>query len=206
MAILLHYIYYKGFIAHLPAMHVYLLCAWWYLWAVKGSSSLSFCRLPISPRFTSCHLLCPKLTDAPYSGPGSRPPLPFPKWRLHSQDPRTLPSQGTTHKFSSIVSHNAGNFSSVVFYTKTESYAVNCIPEKFSALYPTTPQFFFCCIPQWKIFSSVVGYNERGLFSLWDTTEEAFLHCGGIQRKRFFSVVGYNEKEKFTTQTDIFKF
>jgi hypothetical protein len=60
-------------------MHVYLLCACWYLWAVKGSSSLSFCRLPISLRFTSCHLLCPKLTDAPYSGPGSRPPPPFSK-------------------------------------------------------------------------------------------------------------------------------
>jgi hypothetical protein len=76
MAILLRYIHYNGFIAHLPAMHVDLLCACWYPWAVKGSSSLSFCRLPISLRFTSCPLLCPKLTDAPYSGPGTRPP-PF---------------------------------------------------------------------------------------------------------------------------------
>ncbi len=95
MAILLHYLLHNGFIANFPAMHDDLLCACWYLWAVKGSSSLSFCRLLISPRFTSCRLLCPKLTDAPYSGLGTRP-LPLPKWRLHSQDPHTLPSQGTT--------------------------------------------------------------------------------------------------------------
>jgi hypothetical protein len=92
--IILHY---NGFIANFPAMHVDLLCACWCLWAVKGSSSSSFCHLLISPRFTSCHLLCPKLTDAPYPGPGSCPPLPLPKWRLHSQGPHTLPSQGTTH-------------------------------------------------------------------------------------------------------------
>jgi hypothetical protein len=84
---------------------------------------------------------------------------------------------------------------------------VYCIPEKSSALYRTTTQVFFRCIPQWKIFSSVVGYNGRGLFSLWDTTEEAFLYCG-IQQSFFllwdtteevFSVVGYNEK-KYTMQ------
>jgi hypothetical protein len=63
---------------------------------VKGSFFLSSCRLSISLRFTSCRLLCPKLTDAPYSGPGACP-LPFPKWRLHSQGPHTLPSQGATH-------------------------------------------------------------------------------------------------------------
>jgi hypothetical protein len=68
------------------------------------------------------------------------------------------------NKFFSIVSHEVGNFSSFVSYTTTESYAVYCIPEKSSALYPTTPQVFFHCIPQWKIFSSVVGYNERGFF------------------------------------------
>jgi hypothetical protein len=78
------------------------------------------------------------------------------------------------NKFFSIVSHNAGNFSSVVSYTTTESCAVYCIPEKSSALNLTTPQVFFRCIPQWKIFSSIVGYNRRGFFSLWDTTEEAF--------------------------------
>ncbi len=65
---------------------------------MKGSSSLSSCRLSISLRFTSCRLLCPKLTDAPYSGPGACP-LPFPKWRLHSQGPHTLPSQGTTQLY-----------------------------------------------------------------------------------------------------------
>jgi hypothetical protein len=103
------------------------------------------------------------------------------------------------NKFSSIVSHNAGNLSSVVSYTTTESYAVHCIPKKSSAMYPTTPQVFFRCIPQWKIFSYGVGYNRRGFFSLWDTTEEAFLHCG-IQRKRFFSIVGYNGKKIYNAE------
>ncbi len=95
MVILLRYIHYNRFLAHLPAMHVDLLCACWYSWAVKGSSSLFFCRLLISLRFTSCLLLSPKLTDAPYFGPGTRPPFPLSRWRLHSQDPHTLPSQGT---------------------------------------------------------------------------------------------------------------
>jgi hypothetical protein len=36
---------------------------------------LSFCRLLISLRLTSCLLLCPKLTDAPYPGPGTPPPF-----------------------------------------------------------------------------------------------------------------------------------
>ncbi len=94
MVILLRYIHYNGFTAHFPAMHVDLLCACWYSWAVKGSSSLSFCRLLISLRFTSRLLPCLKLTDAPYSGPGTCPPFPLSKWRLHSQDPHTLPSQG----------------------------------------------------------------------------------------------------------------
>ncbi len=95
MVILLRYIHCNGLISHFPAMHFNLLCACWYSWALKGSSSLSFCRLPISLRFTSCLLLCPKLTDAPHSDPGTRPPLPFPKWRLHSQGPHTLPFQDT---------------------------------------------------------------------------------------------------------------
>ncbi len=81
------------------AMHVDLLCACWYSWAVKGSSSLSLCCLLISLRFTSCLLLSPKLTDAPYSDPGARPPHPLSRWRLHSQDPRTLLSQGTRHLY-----------------------------------------------------------------------------------------------------------
>ncbi len=68
------------------------------------------------------------------------------------------------NKYFSFVSYDAGNFYSVVSYTTTESYAVYCIPEKSSALYPTTAQVFFRCIPQWKIFSSVVGFNGRGFF------------------------------------------
>jgi hypothetical protein len=103
--------------------------------------------------------------------------------------------------------HNAGNFSSVVSYTSTESCAVYCIPEKSSALYRTTPQVFFCCIPQWKIFSSVLGYNGRGFFrcgiqqkklsSIVRYNGRVFFHCG-IQWKRFFSVVGYNGKKHTT--------
>jgi hypothetical protein len=119
------------------------------------------------------------------------------------------------NKFFSVVSYNAGYLSSVVSFTTTESYAVYCIQEKFSALYPTTPQVFFRCIPQWKIFSSIVGYNGKGFFWLWDTTEKAFHHCG-IQRKRFFSILGYNGRgffplwdtmeKNYTTQNGIFKF
>jgi hypothetical protein len=111
--------------------------------------------------------------------------------------------------FFSIVSHNTGHFSSVVSYTTTESYAVYCIPGKSSALYPTTPQVFFRCIPQWKIFSSivgyngrgffVVGYNGRGFFPLWDTTEEVFF-LFGIERKRFFPVVGYSGKKLYNAE------
>jgi hypothetical protein len=39
-------------------------------------------------------------------------------------------------------------------------------------LYPITLQVFFRCIPQWRIFSSIVGYNGRGFFPLWDTMEK----------------------------------
>jgi hypothetical protein len=86
--------------------------------------------------------------------------------------------------------------------------------EKSSALYATTPQVFFRIIPQWKRFSSIVGYNRRGFFLLWDTTEEVFLHCGyngrffflcGIQRKRFFPLWDTMEKND-TTKNDISKF
>ncbi len=84
-------------IVHAPAVHIDLLCACWYPWAVKGSSSWSSCRLLISLRLTSYLLLSPKLTDAPYSGSGARPPHLLPRWRLHSQGPHTFPSQGTRH-------------------------------------------------------------------------------------------------------------
>ncbi len=100
--ILLRHIHYNVFISHFPAMHVDLLCACWYSWAVKGSSSLFLCRLLISLRFTSCLLLCPKLTDAPDPGPGAPPPLPPSKWRLHSQGPHTPPSQGTRHTLNPV--------------------------------------------------------------------------------------------------------
>jgi hypothetical protein len=95
------------------------------------------------------------------------------------------------NKFCSIVSYNAGNFSSFVSYTSTESCAVYCIPENSSALYPTMEDIFF-----------IVGYNG-GFFSLWDTIEEAFLHCG-IERKRFFPL--WDTKEKKHTTQNIFKF
>jgi hypothetical protein len=116
------------------------------------------------------------------------------------------------NKFFSLVSHHAGNFSSVVSYTTTESYTVYCIPEKSSALYPTTPQVFFRCIPQWKIFSSVVGYNGRGFFgiqrkklsSIVGYNARVFFLCG-IQRKRFFSLWDTKEKND-TTKNDILTF
>ncbi len=108
------------------------------------------------------------------------------------------------NKFFSIVSHNAGNLSSVVSYTTTESYTMYCIPEKSSTLYPTTPQVFFRYPTmediflhyeiQWKRFSFVVGYNGRSFPPLWDTTDEVFFHFG-ILRKKFFSVAGCNGKK-----------
>jgi hypothetical protein len=59
-----------------------------------------------------------------------------------------------------------------------------------------------------------VGYNKRGFFPLWDTTEEffqlwdttekVFLHCG-IQQQRIFSIVGYNG-EQFQDGKQIFSF
>jgi hypothetical protein len=99
------------------------------------------------------------------------------------------------NRFFSIVSHNAGNLSSIVSFTTTESYAVYCIPEKFSALYPTTLQGFLPLYPtmediflhcgiQRKKLSTIVGYNGRGFFPFWDTTEMVF------------SVVGYNGEKK----------
>jgi hypothetical protein len=103
----------------------------------------------------------------------------FPLWDTTEKNLRMA------NKFFSIVSHNSGHFSSVVSYTTTESYAVYCIPEKSSALYPTTPQVFFRCIPQWKIISSVVKNNRR-----------VFFRCG-IQRKKLSSIVGYNGRSFF---------
>jgi hypothetical protein len=89
-------------------------------------------------------------------------------------------------------------FSFVVSYTTTESYAVYCIPEKSSALYPTAPQVFFRCIPYGRYFPPlwdtmeevffIVGYNKRGFFPFWDTTEEVF------------SVVGYNGKKLYNSK------
>jgi hypothetical protein len=104
MVILSRYIHCNEFTSHLPAMHVNLLCACWYSGAATGSSSLSFCRLPILLWVTSSLLLCPKLTDAPYPSYGARPPLPFPRWRLHSQGPHTLPFQGTRQVQTSVLS------------------------------------------------------------------------------------------------------
>jgi hypothetical protein len=85
--------------------------------------------------------------------------------------------------------------------------------QKNSALYPTTPQVFFRSTPQWKRFSSIVGYNRKGFPPLWDTMEEVFL-LWGIQRRRFSSIVGYNRRgffcivgynrENDTMQNDIF--
>jgi hypothetical protein len=118
------------------------------------------------------------------------------------------------NRFLSIVSHNAGNLSSIVSFTTTESYAVYCIPEKFSALYPTMPQGFLPLYPTMediflhcgiqrkrfglvegyngkrKKLSTIVGYNGRGFFPFWDTTEEVFFRCG-IQRKKKYNAEWY---------------
>ncbi len=48
---------------------------------------------------------------------------------------------------------------------------------------PQRRTFVFRSIPQWKIFSSIVGYNGRGFFPFWDTMEEVFFRCG-IQWKK----------------------
>jgi hypothetical protein len=63
---------------HLLAVHINSLCACWHLEVVKGSSSLSSCRLLISPRITSYPFLCPGSTDAPCSRLWGPVP-PFPK-------------------------------------------------------------------------------------------------------------------------------
>ncbi len=127
----------------------------------------------------------------------------FPFWDTTEKNLRMV------NNFFSIVSHNAGHCSSVESYTTTESYAVYCIPEKSSALYPTTPQVFFRCIPQWKIYSSIVEYNGGGFFHcgiqwkmfflLWDTTER-FFSILGYNGRGFFSVVGYNGKKLYNAE------
>jgi hypothetical protein len=81
--------------------------------------------------------------------------------------------------FRCILQHNR-ILCGVLYPTIQHRRIVGSNTKKSSALYPTTPQDFLSCIPQWKIFSSVVGYNGR-----------VFFHCG-IQRKRFFSIVGYS--------------
>ncbi len=74
---------------------LYLLCACWHLEAMKGSSSLTSCCLLIlshlhSPsNWAQLTLFVPAL--------GLWPP-PSPKWRPHSQGPRTLPSRDPEQK------------------------------------------------------------------------------------------------------------
>jgi hypothetical protein len=72
------------------AMHINSLCACWHPEAMKGLSSMSSRRLLISPRITSSLFPCPDSTDAPCSRLEDPVP-PLPKWRPHSQGPRTLP-------------------------------------------------------------------------------------------------------------------
>jgi hypothetical protein len=65
--------------------------------------------------------------------------------------------------------------------------------EKYFALYPTMPQVFFRCIPQWKRFSSVVGYNGIGLrFSSVVGYNGRGFPLFGTQWRRFSAIVGYN--------------
>ncbi len=105
------------------------------------------------------------------------------------------------------------SFSSVVSYTRTESYPVYCIPQyNTEELKDPTQKNLPHCIPQRRRFSSFVSHNERYFSPVWDTTEEVFSIVGyhrwgfpplwdsaedvffrcWIQWKRFFSIVGYN--------------
>ncbi len=72
------------------AEHINSLCACWHPEALKGSSSSSSCCLLVLSRITSPLFPCPGSTDAPCSRLGDPVP-PSPKWRPHSQGPRTLP-------------------------------------------------------------------------------------------------------------------
>jgi hypothetical protein len=73
----------------------YSLCACWHPKAMKGSSSLTSCRLLILSRLLSS-LTYLGSTDAPCSCNGDPAP-PSPKWRPHSQGPRTLPYRDPEH-------------------------------------------------------------------------------------------------------------
>ncbi len=70
-------------------MHTNLLCACWHLEAMKGSSSLTSCRLLILSRLLSS-LIWVQLTLLACSCLGDPVP-PSPKWCPRSQGPRTLP-------------------------------------------------------------------------------------------------------------------
>ncbi len=67
----------------------------------------------------------------------------------------------------------------------------HCIPQRC--------RVFFRCILQWKIFSSIVGYNGKSFPPLWDTTEEVFFHFG-IQRKWFFPLWDTMEKKNYNAE------
>ncbi len=99
---------------------------------------------------------------------------------------KIFPLYPTTQEFffHCILHHNR-ILCGVLYPTIQHRRILGSNTEKSSTVYPITPQVFFRCIPQWKIFSSVMGYDGRGFFLQWDTAEEVFLHCG-IQLKRFF--------------------
>jgi hypothetical protein len=65
----------------------HLLCAWSFLEAVMGSSSLFL-------NILSCLLTSPVWTQLMLTVPLGAPVPPPPKWRPFPQDPRTLPFQG----------------------------------------------------------------------------------------------------------------
>jgi hypothetical protein len=71
------------------AEHNNSLCACWHPEAMKGSSSSSSRRLLVLSPITSPFFHCLGSTDAPCSRLGDPVPL-SPKWRPHSQGPRTL--------------------------------------------------------------------------------------------------------------------
>jgi hypothetical protein len=102
-----------------------------------------------------------------------------------------LPLWDITEEFFSTVGYNREGFPPLWDTTVEDIFRFGIQQRKISGwqtiFFQWNPQrrtIFFRCIPQWKIFSSIVGYNGRGFFPLCDTTEEVFFRI--IQRRMKF--------------------
>ncbi len=158
----------NAFTFYLLAMHINSLCACWHPEVVKESSSLSSRRLLISPRITSSLFLCLESTDAPCSRPEDPAP-PFPRWRSHSQGPRTPPSQGPTHlppAFQSV------NCSMLCQHNPFKTFFVFSLALVFNSLH-------FCSTPGNMIFSRCFYLPKKSVNSpfLFPSIHSSFLIC-----------------------------